>query len=262
MELTYKNTIINKHKLSFSIKHGMINGIYSKDIDDIYNLLTLNDIDEKKLSINNQLINHNSIIDYKKKISYIPKEYNNLFFTITVHDRLKYEIKRKELVLKNEEKKIVDSQKIVGLNKDYLNRNINTLSSREKKLLQFAIALLSNPDLIMIEEPFIKLDMKNEKKLFLLLQKLKEKYNKTIVFYTNNTDILYKYCDHIVIIDNNYEVITGSNKEIFQRSEILKKHGIEIPEIIEITNKAKKKKVKLDYHKDVRDIIKDIYKHV
>ena len=56
MELTYKNTIINKHKLSFTIKHGMINGIYSKDIDDIYNLLTLNDIDEKKLSINNQLI--------------------------------------------------------------------------------------------------------------------------------------------------------------------------------------------------------------
>ena len=36
-----------------------------------------------------------------------------------------------------------------------------------------------------------------------------------------------------------------------------------IPEIIEFTYLAKKKKsVKIDYHKDIRDIIKDIYKHV
>ena len=262
MELSYKNITINKHKLSFTIKHGLINGFYIDNNDSLKELLALNDIDEKKIKIDNKTINNKSIIDYKKRISLIEKEYNNIFFTTTVHDRLKYEIKRKELVIKNEEKKIVDSQKIVGLNKDYLDRNINTLSSREKKLLQFAIALLSNPDLIIIEEPFIKLDMKNEKKLFLLLQKLKEKYNKTIVFYTNNIDIIYKYCEHVILVDNNYEVITGSNKEVFQRSEILKKHNIEIPEIIEITNKAKKKNVKLDYHKDVRDIIKDIYKHV
>ena len=111
----------------------MINGFYIDNNDSLKELLALNDIDEKKIKIDNKTINNKSIIDYKKRISLIEKEYNNIFFTTTVHDRLKYEIKRKELVIKNEEKKIVDSQKIVGLNKDYLDRNINTLSSREKK---------------------------------------------------------------------------------------------------------------------------------
>ena len=43
----------------------------------------------------------------------------------------------------------------------------------------------------------------------------------------------------------------------------MKRNKIDIPEIIEFTYLAKKQKnVKIDYHKDIRDIIKDIYKHV
>ena len=44
---------------------------------------------------------------------------------------------------------------------------------------------------------------------------------------------------------------------------MLRKSTFDIPDIVEFTHKAKKtKKVKIDYHKDIRDIIKDIYKHV
>ena len=42
----------------------------------------------------------------------------------------------------------------------------------------------------------------------------------------------------------------------------LEKNNIEVPEIVQITYLAKKKDVRIDYHKDIRDIIKDIYKHV
>ena len=48
-----------------------------------------------------------------------------------------------------------------------------------------------------------------------------------------------------------------------QREDFLKKNRINITKIVEFTYLAKKKKnIKIDYHKDVRDIIKDIYKHV
>ena len=50
---------------------------------------------------------------------------------------------------------------------------------------------------------------------------------------------------------------------IYQRVDFLKRNKFDVPEIIEFTYLAKKKKaVKIDYHKDIRDIIKDIYKHV
>ena len=45
--------------------------------------------------------------------------------------------------------------------------------------------------------------------------------------------------------------------------KFLKRNKFDIPDIVMFTYKAKKdKKVKIDYHQDIRDIIKDIYKHV
>ena len=91
---------------------------------------------------------------------------------------------------------------------------------------------------------------------------IKEKYNKTIIFITNNSEILYKYADYVVIIKNN-KVISNGKKEIFEDVDLLTTNGVSIPEIVEFTYKAKKKyNIKIDYHNDIRDIIKDIYKHV
>ena len=52
------------------------------------------------------------------------------------------------------------------------------------------------------------------------------------------------------------------NKKTKSVKEIIKDKIVPIPYISEVTYLAKNKKVKLSYHKDVRDIIKDIYKHV
>ena len=67
----------------------------------------------------------------------------------------------------------------------------------------------------------------------------------------------------MIFIKNNQVVLEGKTTEVYQKVEVLKKQKLSIPEIIEFTYLAKKKKeVKIDYHKDIRDIIKDIYKHV
>ena len=105
--------------------------------------------------------------------------------------------------------------------------------------------------------------MKEEKKLFFLLNRLKEKYHKTIIFNTNNANQLYKYSEYLLLIKNKQIILEGPTKEIYLKVDYLTKKGFEIPEIIKFTYLAKKrKKVKIDYHEDIRDIIKDIYKHV
>ena len=173
------------------------------------------------------------------------------------------EIRRRLLSIKNEEKKIRDSLKIGGLSNTLLTTNIKYLSSSERKLLSLAVALLSNPDTIIIEEPFKFLDMKSEKNLVMLLQKIREQYNKTIVIVSNDSNILYKYTNHLIIEKNNKILVEGNTSELFQRVDFLRKNGIVIPDLIELTYLAKKNKnIKLEYHKDIRDIIKDIYKHV
>ena len=230
---------IKKNKLIINLNDNEINGIIT---------------DNKNLIIN--------LLGEKDKVSIIREDFEYNYFDITIYDYMNGEIEKRNLVLKDKAKKIIDSLKIVGLNKIDITRCVITLSESEKKLLQIAISLLSNPNIIVFEEPFNKLDTKSQKRLIIFFQMIKEKYNKTIIFITNNSEILYKYADYVVIIKNN-KVISNGKKEIFEDVDLLTTNGVSIPEIVEFTYKAKKKyNIKIDYHNDIRDIIKDIYKHV
>ena len=61
----------------------------------------------------------------------------------------------------------------------------------------------------------------------------------------------------------SFVIIDDETTKVFQDIELLEDNTFEVPKILEITYLAKNKKgIKIDYHKDVRDIIKDIYKHV
>lgn len=187
---------------------------------------------------------------------------SNIYYP-TLYERMKYEIKRRNLIIKDIDKKIIDSLKIVGLKKDLLARNINTLSSSEKVRINLALCLIANPDIIIISNPLKEYDKKTEKKIVLLLQKIKEQYNKIILFISDDCNILYQYTNNIILYENNKIILNKNTENFFQDIEMLKQYHIPIPDIVEITYLAKQKKnIKLDYHKDIRDIIKDIYKHV
>ena len=196
------------------------------------------------------------------KVGIVREEYLSTNFLIKVYEYMYYEIRRKRLILKNPKKKINDSLRIVGLDTTYLNRNINSLSSSERILIILAITLLSNPDIIILINLFKYLDKTREKDLIMLLEKIKDQYNKTIVLINDDSEIMYKYTKYLIIKKNNLFIEDDTNK-LLQRVDFLHKNNIKVPEIIELTHLIKKKKkIKLEYHKDVRDILKDIYKHV
>ena len=138
---------IKKNKLIINLNDNEINGIIT---------------DDKNLIIN--------LLSEKDKVSIIREdfEYNN--FDITIYDYMVGEIEKKNLVLKDKAKKIIDSLKIVGLSKIDITRCVITLSESEKKLLQIAISLLSNPNIIVFEEPFNKLDTKSQKRLIIFFR--------------------------------------------------------------------------------------------
>ena len=263
MEIVYKNIILNEEKISFTIPDSSIIGITGSYLDKIISILTLDNQKNGKINIDKKEITKEEQKIYKKKITVIEKELREFPHITTVKERMIQEIIQKELIIKNREKKLHDALKIAGLNKEMLTRSIHTLSSSEKKLLQIAISLLSNPDIIIFEALSRILDLKAEKKLFFLLQKLKEQYKKTIIIVSEDSNLLFNYVDKIIVIQKNEVLLTGKPIDIYKKIEILRRNNIDIPDIIDFTAIAKKKKkVRIDYHKDVRDIIKDIYKHV
>lgn len=263
MEIKFNEYIHQSKTINLTIKHNTITGITGENLDSLLNLIALRTTGKGELKINDIKINQENVKVFRKRIGYVKEKLEIENYYQKVIDLLINEVKNKNLSFNDADKKILDSLKIVGLSQEYLNREINTLSILELKLIQIAIELLSNPNVLILKEPFNGIDLKNEKKLMNLFLKIKEQYQKTIIIASINSNLLYKYTTEMIYIKNGEVLLEGPTNETYLRVDFLKRNKINIPEIVEFTYLAKKnKKVKIDYHKDIRDIIKDIYKHV
>lgn len=238
--------IVSKdNKIKFTIKNNKINGLYGNHLEDIIELI-------KSCSRKQNM-----------KLVEVPLEIERDIHEETVKEYIIEYMKSYEIYPKNLPKKIIDALRIVGLSEDTLKKNVYMLSSSEQKLLQLVKALLLNPDIIILNNSLSFLDMKERKRLLIMLKKLQEKHGKIIIIISNDVNLLYGETDYLIIYKNDKILVEDSVDTVFQRVDFLKKHDIEIPDLVEFTYLAKKsKKAKIDYHKDIRDIIKDIYKHV
>lgn len=262
MEIVFNKLNSNSKEINLTINDNNITGIATNDKLSFLKLISLNLSLKSEVLVNGMKINEDNISTYQRKLS-IVNTYTQLPFIKTVLEYMNYIITSKNLKINKPNKKISDSLRIVGLNDKYLLREINTLSSSEKELIQIAVSLLSNPEIIILTNQLSRLDLKNQKKIYMLLLRLKEQYHKTIIILSDNADILYKYCTRGIIIKNGRILADGAIKDVYSKVELLKRNKIPIPMFAEFTHQARKnKKVKIDFHKDIRDIIKDIYKHV
>jgi ABC-2 type transport system ATP-binding protein len=82
--------------------------------------------------------------------------------------------------------------------------------------IQFIAALLHDPDLVIMDEPFSGLDPVNAALLMDTLVDLR-KQGKTILFSTHRMDQVEKICDAIALISRGHLVLSGGMREVKSR---------------------------------------------
>lgn len=263
MEIIFENIKSNDWEFSTTLTGEDIIGVTGPEYEELLEVLRLEKIPEGKIIIDQTELIPENHLEYYKKISKVENKFHKINYLNTVKEHMDYMIQYYHLQIKNIEKKEKDSLKIVGLDSSLLDRNITSLSNSERKKVQIAISLLSNPDMIILSDPFCGLDMKSTKKLMMVFNKLKDQFQKIIVVGTNNPDILYQYTTKVLFVKNKRIFLEAKTEEGYERVDYLKRNGFGLPDRVLFTYKAiKRKKVKIDYHKDIRDIIKDVYKHI
>lgn len=263
MEIKLHNIKENDWEFSTVLSSEDIIGITGPEYEELLEILHLENLPEGNIKINDVEVTSENNLEFYKTISIIEKEFKKINYLNTVKEHMDYIINYYHLQIKNIEKKEKDSLKIVGLDESLLDRNITTLSRSEKKKVEIAIGLLSNPEMIILDDPFVFLDNKSRKRIIMVLKKLKDQFNKLIIIGTQDAEILYQYTDKMLFVKNKRIFLETETEAGYERVDYLKRNGFPIPERVLFTYKAiKKKKVKIEYHKDIRDIIKDVYKHV
>lgn len=265
VNFTYKKINYCEHEvlknINIKLKAGKINAIVGKSGSGKTTLLELitgilKPTTGKVLIAEKEIDNLNNAFD----IGYVSQD-NNQFLQKTVKEELEMLLKLYNYKLKEKNKRINDSLIMVGLNEKYLNLNINNLSSGEKKKLALASALILNPSILIIDEPVIGLDRKTKEEVKKIFRILKTRYNKTIIFVSNNLDFVLEVADYVYVLYDKEIVLEGKKIDVLSKTDILKKYEIIGPNITSFENLVlTKKQIKIGYRYEINDLIKDIYR--
>ena len=170
-------------------------------------------IKEGNIFVNNIKINNLPIHERatKFRIGYIPQN-SAVFLGLTCEENIRAiaEVKIKEKSL--QENKI--QELLSDFNLEYL-KNIKAinLSGGEKKRLCISMALVSNPQILLMDEPFAALDLITIDMIKKIIVSLQKKLISVIVTDHNAKDLM-NVSDRCIIISNGEVIISGNPRKI------------------------------------------------
>jgi ABC-2 type transport system ATP-binding protein len=146
-----------------------------------------------------------------RRIGYLPEE-RGLYRRMTVGANLIFLGRLAGLSVATSRERSDAWTKRLGI-ADWIDRRVEELSKGMQQKIQFIAALLHDPDLIVMDEPFAGLDPVNTMQLKDVLVGLRAA-GKSILFSTHRMDQVEKLCDSICLINRGKAVLQGSLREV------------------------------------------------
>jgi len=106
-------------------------------------------------------------------------------------------------------------------------RGLNALSGGELQRIFLAEALVSNPELLLLDEPLSNLDMRREKDLLQLVNNVVRSRNVTALLIAHNINPLLPFLDKVLYIVNG-KVATGKPKDVLTSERLTDLYGVPV----------------------------------
>jgi zinc transport system ATP-binding protein len=158
------------------------------------------------------------------KIGYLPQKSStiNALFPATVDEIITLGLlsqkKIPKRITQNDKIKVNQILKELGIS-DLKNRMISELSGGQQQKVLLARALVSNPEILIFDEPSTALDPNSRESFFALVQKLNKKDGIAIILITHDTGYIGSYANKLLYLDRELkyfgkiEGFCGTTKE-------------------------------------------------
>lgn len=97
-----------------------------------------------------------------------------------------------------------------------LDRYPAMLSGGEKQRVAIGRALLTNPKLLLMDEPLSALDMPRKKELLSYINKLVSDFNIPIIYVTHNINEVKRIAQHVAVLEQGKLIDFGTTEQILQ----------------------------------------------
>jgi ABC-2 type transport system ATP-binding protein len=96
---------------------------------------------------------------------------------------------------------------------DYLDRRVEELSKGNQQKIQFIAAILHDPAVLIMDEPFTGLDPVNVRLLKEAFVEMRDR-GKTLIFSTHQMETVEELCESIAIIDRGRVIVSGAVRDV------------------------------------------------
>lgn len=207
---TYQD-LVAVDNLSFEVKDGEIFGLLGENgagkTTTFRMIMGLLEPDNGSILLDGQKIDY-SITD---KIGFVTEE-RSLLTKLTVKEQILYYGALKGMS-NNEIIKELDYWLDKFEIKEYENKKIKELSKGNQQKIQFISAVINQPKLLILDEPFTGLDPINVKMLKDAVYELKEK-GTSIIFSSHQMEYIEEFCEKLVILVKGKTILEGYLEEI------------------------------------------------
>ena len=141
-------------------------------------------------------------------------------------------------------KRVDESLEKVGMS-EYKRHAPHLLSGGQKQRVAIAGILAMKPECIIFDEPTAMLDPSGRKEVIKNIKEINKEYGITIVLITHYMDEAAE-ADRIVVMDDGKLIMGGTPKEVFSKVELMKKIGLDVPQVTELSYELSKEGINLD----------------
>jgi zinc/manganese transport system ATP-binding protein len=126
----------------------------------------------------------------------------------------------------NEQRSAFDALEAVGA-AEFAHHTLNALSGGELQRIFLAEALVSNPEILLLDEPLSNLDIRRAKELVQLVNKVVRSRNVTALLVAHDINPVLPFLDKVVYVANG-KVATGKPGEVLTSESLTALYGIHI----------------------------------
>ena len=210
------------------------------------------------IAMNGYYLNKSNMKDIRRFTSVLLDEINNFPVTEIVSDELSVglnNIGEDELSIS---KKVLNIARLFKID-NILNRGIKTITNSDRVKVFLASALVTDPDILIIDDCLHQLSVADKRIVFDIFKKYNKKNNLTIIMVTHDMeDTLIS--DRVILLDKGIVIMDDSPIRLFKDKEKLANYGVKIPFVVDLSLRLMKKGIVNHIYLDIGKLVDDLWK--
>ncbi len=169
--------------------------------------------------------------ELRKRVGIVFQYPEHQLFEETVYRDIAFAPKNRGLSAEETDACVRRSAGLAGVSEELFEKSPFELSGGQKRRVAIAGVLAASPSVLILDEPAAGLDPAGRRKLLALLRKIHSEASTSIILISHSMEDLAENAERIVILGGGEKLADDIPENIFTNEELLKKSGLDMPEI-------------------------------